>query len=394
MVCLEIEEVGREGELLIRSCRVKVNGNTVITPTKTIGVTLKDSFTAKESGRFIGNKFKPFGEVYCNLSLNKLSNTIKSAAEIKKLNTQLHNKVNLLKEAGALPYILLSITEEGGTPLNRLLPPEAQKFVFNLLWGTQGNSIIVTPLLGILPTAKDYSKMIEAYYQRQKDAIDRKNQPIMAIIPPSYFLVDPKLIEKCWNCGVRIFGYNCENTKYGAYGPLIENLHYELSKLSKESEEKYILNAINSKFKYGKQQTSRINNLIGSGYGFDIYSPNHIRPRNISRQDKPKYYIFNDDDYGFLDLHEINKTKNNDNIFNTNVLRAYDPDKISELTAYGQKKLADAYNIEKTIKEIETYPSKIENDELLKYLSDKDKIKIERTEIASLRPREPSEDEW
>lgn len=394
MVNLDIEEIGREEGLLIRSCRVKINGNTVITPTKTIGATLNDSFIAKQSVRFIGNKFKPFGEVYCSLSLNKLSNTLKSAAEIKKFNTQLHNKVALLKEAGALPYILLSITEEGGAPLNRLLPPDAEKFIFNLLWGTLGNSIIVTPLLGILPTAKDYSKMIEAFYQRQQDAIDRKNQPLMAIIPPSYSLVDPKLIEKYWKRGVRIFGYNCENTKYGAYGPLIESLHYELSKLSKESEEEYILNAINSKFKYGKQRTSRINNLIGSGYGFDTYSPNHIRPRNIARQDKPKYYIFDENDYGFLDLTDLNKIKNNDNIVNTSALKTYDLDKISELTAYGQKKLADTHNIEKTIKEIENYPSKIENNELLKYLSDKEKIKIERTEIASLRPREASEDEW
>jgi len=53
MVNLDIEETGREGELLIRSCQVKINGYKVITPTKTIGATLSDSFNVKQSTRLL-----------------------------------------------------------------------------------------------------------------------------------------------------------------------------------------------------------------------------------------------------------------------------------------------------------------------------------------------------
>lgn len=394
MVNLDIEEIGREGELLIRSCRVKINGNTVITPTRTIGATLSDSFNVKESARFIGNKFRPFGEVYASISLNKLANILKSDEAIKRLNLDLSNRVNSLKEAGALPYILLSITNEGGDPLNCLLPPRAEKFVFNLLWGTQGNSIIVTPLLGTL-TAEDHSKLIGALHKRQQDAIDRKNQPLMAIIPPSYSLIDQKLIEKCWNSGVRIFGYNCENTKYGAYGPIIESLHYELSRLSKENEEEYILNAINSKFKYGKQSSSRVNNLIGSGYGFDTHSPNHMRLKGFNRQSNPKQYIFDDSNYGFLDMAGLNdKIKNIDEIANTAALKGHNFADIPELSPYMQTKISKSHNIEKTIKEIEKYSEYIQNNELFAYLSEKEKIKKEIAEIERLRPHDSAEDEW
>lgn len=311
----------------------------------------------------------------------------------KKLNLKLSNKVNALKDAGALPYILFSIVGENKAPINHLLPTETQKFVFNLLWGTLGNSIIVTPLLGTLPNPEDYTKMIEAFYQRQRDAIDRKNQPLMAIIPPAYLHIDKGLIEKYWKCGVRIFGYNCENTKYGAYGSIIENLHTELSRLSKECKENYIINAINSKFKYGKQRTSRINNLLGAGYGFDVYSPNHIRSNFNPTSIKPKYYIFNDLDYGFLDVADLVKSEIHndiDTIINTNALRNEDLEKISELSAYKQEKLCKLHNIEKTIKEVETYSSRIENNELFKYLASKEKIKNEIKDIARKKPK----DEW
>lgn len=392
MVNLDIEEIGKEGELLIRSCRVKINGNTVITPTKTVGIKLSDSFEAKESERFIGGKFCPFGEMFVGITRNKLADIAADHEKVKKFNLQISNKVNTLKEAGALPYILFSITEENGVPLNRALPPDAQKFILDLLWGTIGNSIIVTPLLGTL-SAEDYGKMIDALYQRQKDAIDRKNQPLMAIIPPSYTHVDKNLIEKYWKYGIRLFGYNCENAKYGAYGSIIEGLHNELSRLSKDSEEDYIINAINSKFKYGKQRTSRIHNLIGSGYGFDVYSPNHIRSRFIPSA-KPKKYIFNDVDYGFLDIAELNNIKNLDSVINSKALSNQDLEEIPNLSEYQQDKLCKSHNIEKTIKEIKTYAPYIEDNELFIYLSSKEKIQKERTEIEAFDPHKKLKDEW
>lgn len=393
MINLEIEEIGKEKGLLIRSCQVKINGNTIKTPTRTIGATLSNTFELKEARRYINNKFRPFGEVYAKITLSEINELITDDKIGGKFTSKLSDRVAQLKQANALPYILLSITDDNGNPLNQLLPPRAEKFIFDILWGIPGNSIIVTPLLGVLTNPEDYSKMIDAFYERQIAAIDRKSQPLMAIIPTSYSLIDPKLIEKYWKCGVRIFGYDCANKKYGAYAHTIESLHNELTRLSQESEEDYIINGINSKYKYGKGTTSRIHNLIGAGFGFDTYSPNHIQARFISKG-TPTRYIFNNLDYGFLNIKEIESMRGVDDIINTNALKSIDLSELKEASDYQIKKICTAHDIEKTIKEIQDYSSYIADNVLLDYFSSKDKIHEENLEIATFRNNQDSNDEW
>lgn len=84
----------------------------------------------KESERFISSKFKPFGEVYASMTINKLADIIKDNDKIKTLNLKLSNKVNALKQAGALPYILLSITEEGGGSIESPIASVCTKIYF------------------------------------------------------------------------------------------------------------------------------------------------------------------------------------------------------------------------------------------------------------------------
>ncbi|MGD0954338.1 MAG: hypothetical protein ABR985_18425 [Methanotrichaceae archaeon] len=325
--------------------------------------------------------------------MNEINNYIQDDNKGQKFSSKLSTRIAQLKQEGALPYILLSITDDNGNPFNQLLPPRAQKFIFDILWGIPGNSIIVTPLIGVLTKPNDYGNLIEGFYKRQKEAIDRKNQPIMAIVPTSYSLIDPKLIERYWKCGVRIFGYDCANKKYGAYSYTIESLHNELSRLSRESGEDYIINGINSKYKYGKSTTSRINNLIGAGFGFDTYSPNHIQAKFIPAG-IPTRYIFSNSDYGFLNIKEVEDIKKNEEIVNTNALKTINLSELQEMKDYQLKKLCTAHDIEKTIKEIENYPSYIENNELLDYLASKKKIQEEKVEIESLQHPQNPVNEW
>lgn len=396
MVNLDIDEIGREEGLLIRSCRVKINGNTIITPTRTIGTTLSNATELQLSKPFIRGNFRPFGEVYSRLSLNDIEKYIKNDEEAEKFCSKLTHRVYQLKQAGALPYVLFSITDNNENPLNRLLPQDAQKFIFDVLWGIPGNSIIATPLLGTLQSADEYTKMIDEFHKRQVAAIDRKNQPIMAIVPSSYSLIDPKLIERYWNYGIRIFGYNCENKRYGSYSPIIERLHVELSELSKKNNDNYILNGINSKYRHGKESTRRIHNLIGAGFGFDTYSPNHVLPKFIMPSGSGsvlKRYIFNDSDYGFQDIDGLEKIKD-DAILNTVAFKSIDLSDLKTMTNYGRKKVSTAHDIEKTIKEISQYPKYISGNELFDYLSSKEKIKAESLEIGSFKHHIDASDEW
>jgi hypothetical protein len=386
MIKLDIEELNRENGLFVRSCRVKINGNTLQTPVKTIGINFKNSEEFQSIKPYIDSQFSTLGEIYVKLSLSDINNLIDNDDEGKRFCSRLTDRVSQLKEVGAVPYILFSITDDSGYPYNRLLPNKALGFIFNVLWGVPGNSIISTPLLGTLNTPGQYKKLIDAFHQRQIDSIDRKNQPLMAIVPSAYNLIDPKLLEKYWGIGCRIFGYNCENRKYGAYAHTLERMHHALSNLrkqGKDKEENYIINALNSRLKIGKESTSRIHNLIGTGYGFDAYSPNHVRA--FPKKDEPqKQFVFNPLDYGYVNFEKLCENSDVDTITESNTLKKIDLSEIPEMGERERKKICQQHNFEKISNEIKQYRPYIESNKLLEYLSTKNKIKPEKSEIESL----------
>lgn len=381
---LYIEEIAKEPGLLIRSCKVKINGNVAITPTKTIGIKATDNIEIKIAESQIKSDFRPFGEVYAKATLSELAELMKNDEKCQKFSSKLSNQLSQLKQVGALPYILLSVVDENGNPINRLLPKTVQKFVFDILWGTPGNKIITTPLIGTLSSSDEYAKMITAFRERQLAAIDRKNLPLMAAVPPSYELIDPSLLKKYWNAGIRIFGYNCENKKYGAFGYVIESIHSELSKLSKQDEELYIINALNSKYKIGKTKTSRVNDLIGTGFGFDTYSPNHIPPKFVPPV-KMKHYLFDTEDYGFVEINELEDARDADKILRSTTLKSVDISNLNEYPENEIKKICKSHDLETTMKEISQYPKFIEDNNLFNYFSRKEKIKNETSEISAFR---------
>lgn len=391
---LYIEEIAKEPGLLIRSCKVKINGNVAITPTKTIGVKVTDNFEIKIAENQINRDFRPFGEVYAKVNLSELAELMKNDEKCQKFSSRLSNQLSQLNQIGALPYILLSIIDENGNPINRLLPKPVQKFLFDILWGTPGNKIITTPLIGTLSTSEEYAKMIAAFRERQLSAIDRKNLPLMAVVPPSYELIDPTLLKKYWNAGVRIFGYNCENKKYGAFGYVIESIHSELTKFSKKDEELYIINALNSKYKIGKTKTSRVNDLIGTGFGFDTYSPNHI-PTKFVPPVKMKHYLFDNEDYGFVEINELENARDAEKILSSTALKNLDPSSLNEYPENDIKKICKSHDLETTMREISRYPKFIEDNNLYHYFSLKEKIKNETSEISAFRQgHQNSLEEW
>ena len=391
---LYIEEIAKEPGLLIRSCKVKINGNVAITPTKTIGVKATDNLEIKIAENQINSDFRPFGEVYAKITLSELAELMKNDEKCQKFSSKLSNQLSQLNQVGALPYILLSIVDENGNPINRLLPKPVQNILFDILWVTLGNKIITTPLIGTLSTSDEYAKMIAAFRERQLAAIDRKNLPLMAVVPPSYELIDPNLLKKYWNAGVRIFGYNCENKKYGAFGYVIESIHSELSKFSKLDEELYIINALNSKYKIGKTKTSRVNDLIGTGFGFDTYSPNHIPPKFVPPV-KMKHYLFDNEDYGFVEINELENSRDAEKILSSTILKDLDPSSLNEYPENEIKKICKSHDLETTMREISQYPRFIENNNLYHYFSQKEKIKSETSEISAFRQgHQNSLEEW
>ncbi len=69
-------EAAKEKNSLVRSCRLKINGGTIITPSRAISVTKSNIEELKVSSTLIDNQFLPFGEVFIRVPLDFLSKLI------------------------------------------------------------------------------------------------------------------------------------------------------------------------------------------------------------------------------------------------------------------------------------------------------------------------------
>ncbi|CAD6492822.1 MAG: hypothetical protein LAKADJCE_00374 [Candidatus Argoarchaeum ethanivorans] len=382
MSVVDIEVVSKEQKSFIRSCNVKVGGRTVITPTRAIGVTKSNRGELDIASPLINNKFVPFGEVYARVTLDDLSKIIDDDYAGQKFSLSLATRLNQLRESGAVPYLMLSLVDNERNPYNQMPPPRILDLLFNLIWGTQNNNIVVPPILGVLPNKKQFVDFLNAIEERQKASIDRKDLPIMAVVPSSYRLIAPEILERYWKIGCRVFAFNFENKKYGAFGYVIEKLHSELNEFSKRDKENYIIHALNPKFKTGRGDTSRINNLLGSGFGFDSYGPNHGTPLRWIPPPKPPLEansIFDSKTYGFFSLSDIITSKDivQEEILNTNAFKNVDFDSIAYQSSAKVRKIRSSYNLEKTLIELRNFPELIDNEELIKHLSEKNRIQNE-----------------
>ncbi|AGB03428.1 hypothetical protein [Methanoregula formicica] len=386
MSYIEVEELSREPETLIRSCKIKVNGKSFTTPSRSVSVTKSTKTELDVAKPLITQNNTPLGEVYTRISLDDLSRIADDSKQGHERGEEFSKSISLrleqLRDLGTIPYLVISVVDSNGNPYNQLPEKKILDLIFNLLWGTQNNAIIVPPLMGIFPEEKQYLDLINALHERQESSNGRKPLPIMPIIPSAYALVAPTLLKQYWDIGCRLFAFNCENKKYGAFGFVIEKAHTELDKFSKESKESYAIHALNSKLKTGKGDTSRINSILGSGFGFDSFSSNHIIPKFIPPStDIKDFFVFNDGDYGFS---SFSKVVDPDKVLNTNIFKKYDLGEFDNLSSSVKLKVCNSHNIEKSIREIQSYPKFIESEKLVTYLSNKEKIKGEILEIKNI----------
>jgi len=157
---------------------------------------------------------------------------------------------------------------------------------------------------------------------------------------------------------------------------------------------------LNSKFKVGKQESSRINNLLGAGFGFDIYSKNHIPPKFIPDKET-NYFLFNSKDYGFETLSNVcTGNEEYENILHSISFKNLDVETIdNSYSAYQKRNITLKYNTEQSIKEVSLYTKYIDENDLYNYLSNKTKIKNEVVAMKKIAgevssPSTRSLDEW
>lgn len=232
MTSIDVEEISKESKSFARSCRLKIGGKKIITPTRAISVTRNNRRDLDFASPLINKHFIPFGEVYASVSLDFLSQVIDDDRLGQKFSSILSTRLSQLKEAGTVPYLMLTLVDNKGNPYNQFPSQRILQLLFDFIWGTPDNSIIIPPIIGTFPDEKQYSKFLDSLENRYQASIDRKSLPMMAVIPSAYRLIAPKLLERYWDMGCRLFAFDFENKKFGAFGYIIEKLHSELNELS------------------------------------------------------------------------------------------------------------------------------------------------------------------
>lgn len=404
MPTVEVEEVAKDSGTLSRSCIVSLNQRKVLTPTRTIGVTRTSRVELDAGKPLISKHFSPLGEVYSQVTLDSLSQIRNETDKGKKIIAGLSNRLEELAEAGVPGYLVLALVDDEGLPFNKVPPAKVLALLFDILWGTPKNNLIVPPLLGPLQDESAYLDLVKALRERQSARADRKDIPIAGLVPATYRLIGPQLAEHYWKLGCRFYVFNCENKKFGAIGYIVERLHLELGQLSRRAKEPYVLHALNAKLRTGRAESTRVNDLLSPGFGFDSYGSNHggrQRWRPGPAPPPPSTHLLLDaDTYGFRPITDVSIKGKGAFIPESRAFQEIRADEIHHFNTAQLRNLTMHHNIEKEISELSRFPDLIARNGLLKYLSAKDRVREEVSDIAKMSrnelqaSRQKGLDEW
>ncbi len=387
---ITVESIVDEKDALSRSCRVKVNHSTILTPTRAVGVTHRKR-TELDALRQTGSqKYHALGEFYTKLSIDQIDRIAHDDEFGRSFSTRMTARIAQLRESGAVPHIVLALVDEAGNPFGKVPQQKIRDLLFDLLWGTEGNQFIVPPLLGALNSEKEYLSYIQALESRMKASTSRRDLPIAALIPSVYRLVAPRVVKRYWDMGCRLFAVDLESKKFGAFGYVIERLHLELTEMSKRDKEPYILHAINAKQRMGRGENMRVNDLLASGYGFDSFGPSHGSRRRWIPQPsdvRPETgcYLFDTRTYRYVPLDKAARL-------------GVDPK--AKGAAEDIKDKCQIHNVQRTFQEIYSFPDHVEDDGLLSYFSSKNGIRAEVDEMRLIadkslhRPAQRDLEDW
>ena len=380
---IEVEEISKDKESLSRACIVSVGSRKIPTPTRAIAVTRSSTTQLEGAIPVISGDFRPFGEVYAQVSIGFLANLIEHDEEGRKFSGAISHRVSQLRQAGVVPYLVLSLLDNEGNFYPRLPPKNVMTLLFDILWGTEGNEVIVPPLLGILETESEYVKLIDAIEGRRRSAVDRNHRPVMAVVPSAYRLVAPEIVERYWKMGCRFFAFNLENKKLGAYGYIIERLHSELTALSKRDKESYALHALNSRMRMGRGDSMRVNDLLAPGFGFDSFGPSHggrqrwVPPAGRTTKPTETTYLLDNQTYGFFPVESIASLGRGSRQLvelDTAAFKKIDISSLRDLRSDQLTSACLAHNVEKELREVRSFPELIEEGELTDYFSGKERV--------------------
>ena len=397
----EVRVLQSDRDYLARNLEIRLGSKKVATPSRALGASRS---SAGDLGLLSYNEFRSlatFAEVFSSVSIGKLESCLEDNGERLRYESEVDRVLQRAQGNGQLPYLMISVQDNRGDPLNGLPSDQQVDYLLDLLWRPT-NALVLTPLFGNLRTAKDYLLLISRINDR-RDTIDVK--PIAVTIPSVYRALTKTVIEECWKAGIRTFALDLEGRSMGAQGTVITLVNITLGSLSKDAEEPYVLLALNVKNHIGTGEFARLHNLMGHAYGFDAVGLNRIRHKGWSAT-KPKRTTLLDSirflqsrDYGYLNATEMSRIRKQgrEAEFDTPPLVDLTPETLRKKEPDFVRQAARLHNAVKDQREERTYRRRIESGDLGSYLDRKRRIQsdlaiVKRLVVAARTQTQMKED--
>lgn len=386
---MNLEIIAREPRTLARAARLTIGNRHVLTPARTIGLTRSDKVELDVARQVLSPNAAALAEVYARVTPDTLAKIHDDDDFGARFSSGLALRLDQVQDSGGLGYLILHLTNEDGTAFNRPPPARMLTLIFDLLWGTPKNHLVVPPLAGALQSERAYLQIFQRLKERVRGRTDRRDTPLVGLVPSSYRLIAPKLIEGYWKLGCRLFAFDFENRKFAAYGYVIERLVSELTQLSDRAGEPYALHALNSKFRTGRGETLRVNDLLAAGFGFDTYGPNHVVRRRWMPPGRPALpvestYLLDPTTYGFMSITDLTRNTAIRRRFKSEALSDRGPQNLSSLASEKIVRICRSHNVETELREVGTFGQIVGERGLGNYFSSKTKVQGEASLIRKI----------
>lgn len=383
---ISFEVIHQDAHTLARRIDAKANGKLISTPTRAVSITRSNETELQSLSEL--QDFSGLAEIYVPLSQNKIDLCLEDDDLQRTFTGEISRKLEKAVSKRLVPYLLLSVKDNRGNPLNGLPATEELEFLGHLLWHPF-NAIVVPPIFGGLKSIDEHERII----QLLKDQIDTSNErPILALIPSLYRSITREAIQKYWEFGARMFALDLDGRTLGAQSTTMTLVHHALNKLKKDSGEDFIIGGLNVKESSGTGETARVHGLLSVAYGLDFFGGNHIRKMGWAG-DKPKrkdimdsIRFFQTLDYGYYNLNELARLKKQNKSIEVDTPPFHESslESVKNYTESKAKEVSRIHNAIKTFIEVRKFSNLINEDVFFSYLGQKNRIQRDLPEISKV----------
>ena len=370
---IDFRKVTPDEESLYVTKELRINGKKIITPIKSLNL------SKSNSNLQFNDKTRGINEIYKRFSLNKSTkkNSIYNLLSIPDKLTKFNYELNsLVRKTNHDSEINICFMEYDGVKY-----PEKKSLDFMVDTAYEYSDITPLPIIPKIPERigsdeREFIKYTNFLTESIETIETLNNQPIIGIVPPVQFFIND-IVEFYAKKEIDAFVFDCDGKTPMSLHQTIRGFMRSLKQHDLlENSFIHLINANQGRFNKDSNVVGA-KDILSFGLGFDsmgekhkpLKGPKEFFDKLKNREDN-KLRLFNKEDYGYykLSASEIGDIYPIDSIIST---------KDFENEQTDVRNLQKSFNLEQVGLEAIRLRSVIDDQESLKYLSNKSQVKKE-----------------